>query len=110
MQVIEQRGLKRENFFVYLAVAGESQQGGPGCTYVDDAAGRAHYVRCEDLLPVTFRDTFLAFVREDENKNYFVVYRANDALHVTSFPRSKACKMDWSPYLDCANTMTDNGD
>tara|TARA_B110000046_G_scaffold185619_1_gene228132 strand:+ start:2850 stop:3323 length:474 start_codon:yes stop_codon:yes gene_type:complete len=106
MEVIEQHGLQREKFFVYIAMAGESQQGGPGCAYVDDDTGRAHYVRCEDLLPATFRANFTEFVQKDEIAHYFVVYRANNALHVTSFSRLEAAKIDWSPYVECVRVMS----
>lgn len=102
-------GLDDDKMYVYMCMAGEEQQGGPGCTYVDHVQGRAFYVRLNDLEPKSFRTTFAQTVEDDENKHFFVVHRVEDQIHVVSFPRDEACKTDWSPYQKAVHDMYASG-
>ena len=98
MEELRESGLDEHQFYVYLCMAGEMQQGGPGCTYVDEENGRAFYVHHSKLLPQKFKETFEQTLHDDEKKHYYVVHKSNDALHVVSYPRTTAHASDWSKY------------
>jgi hypothetical protein len=81
-------------------MAGEDQQGTPGCTFVDDDAGKAYYVKLEHLVPVVFRDKFSKTVENDDNKHYFIVHKHQGYYHVTSYSREDAEKVDWKRFQE----------
>ena len=107
MEEIEKRGLDVNLFYVYLCMAGENQQGGPGCTYVDSDNGCAFYVHCEKLEPLSFRSTFRTTLDDDEKNHYFVVHKQSEQLHVVSFPREKAYAVNWIPYQEMIRDMNE---
>jgi len=82
--------------YIYIAMAGESQQGGPGCTFVDADEGRALYVKSEKLSPATFRQEFVKMQQEDSGVSFFVVTKQSGQLHVFRYPRADALKQDWT--------------
>ena len=67
--------------YVYLAIAGESQQGGPGCAFVDTCEGRAYYTRTEAIQPLAFRE-HLSRMQEEHADDVFVVTKVSDNMHV----------------------------
>lgn len=91
--------INEDLMFVYICMAGESQQGGPGCTFVDHEKGTAFYVKGVDITPVVFRDEFVRTLEDDEMRNYFMVHKVAGQYHVTSFPRAEALNVDWEPYV-----------
>ena len=91
--------------YVYLSMAGEEQQGGPGCTYVDADKGEARYVRTCDMQPAGFKEKLAALQEEEENKSYFVVTKAGLNLHVFQVEKEKAKNQDWKAFVE-ANVKT----
>lgn len=85
--------------YVYLSVAGEVQQGGPGCTYVDADKGRALYMKTENMNPEAFKKSLRQMQEEDDGKHYFVVTKTENNLHVFKFSRERAAKYDWSQIM-----------
>lgn len=85
--------------YVYLSMAGEAQQGGPGCTFVDTNGGAARYVRTTDMVPEKFRAHLREQQDADENNHYFIVTKAEQNLHVFKFKRADAAAYDWSGLL-----------
>ena len=84
--------------YVYICMAGENQQGAPGCTFVDDDSGNAFYVKLENLRPIVFRDEFAKTIEDDENKHYFIIHKHQGYYHVTSYLREDAEKVDWKRF------------
>lgn len=91
-------GVRADLMYVYIAMAGCKQQGGPGCTVVDHSTGHATYRLCRDLVPIALRDGVQATVEQDDEEHYFILHVQERNVHVTSYPRAKTRQMDWSAY------------
>jgi hypothetical protein len=96
--------------YVYMAMAGETQQGGPGCTYVDMENGRAFYVKSSDLLPITFRDKFQEMQEDDDNEHFFVVTKESSQLHIFKYARASALTYDWTPIRKKLTDRSSDGE
>lgn len=88
--------MKPELAHVYLALAGEAQQGTPGVALVDTVNTRTSYVLTRNLSPITFRQTIEDMIADDGNAFLYIVVRVESNMHVMKYSRAEAAKHDWS--------------
>lgn len=81
---------------IYIAIAGEAQQGSGGVTLIDAVESRTSYVSVSKIRPLSFSTKLSSMVEEDGCDFLYFVVRAKESLHVMKFPRSEVHKIDWS--------------
>jgi len=77
------------DLYAFLAIDGEAKRGAPGCVWVDSKEQRAKYVLTTEI-PVEMRQRVEETIEEDENTNFFILCKAEDNVHILSYPRKEA--------------------
>lgn len=76
--------------FVYVAMSGESERGGPGVAYVDRGCGSCKYLLVSELTPVALRDGISELLGVDGDTHYYIVVKDALNVHVMKHPRAEA--------------------
>ena len=75
--------------YVYVGLSGEQVRGGPGCVFVDSAAGSAKYLLLTELYSEQIRLKMTEMMQEDE-QHIYILHKEESNVHIFKYPRKMA--------------------